>query len=110
MFTNEELNKIDRRYFNVIQATCYSVTLQSKNTKHYWHILHEEYSSFKTCQIEHKHNYSDSYHKHRNQPTLAEAIKEIQSHDCYQINVRNKKKKAYSTKHCRPQLTSAQFA
>lgn len=94
MFSQKELSSIDRRYFNVIQASCYCVTLQSKNTKHYWHILHEEYPSFKTCQITHKHNRSDEYHPHRNQPTLQKAIQEIKSHDNFQINVRDKEKRA----------------
>lgn len=93
MFTTKELQSIDRSYFNVIQANYISVTLQSKNTKHFWHILHEEYPNFKTCQISHKHNYSDSYHKHRNQPTLKKAIEEIKSHDDYQLNVRVKQKR-----------------
>ena len=94
MFTQKELRSIDSSYFNIIQASCYCVTLQSKNTKHYWHILHEEYPHFKTCQITHKHNYSDEYHSHRNQPNLAKAIKDIKSHDDYQINVRDKEKRA----------------
>lgn len=93
MFTTKELQSIDRSYFNVIQATCICVTLQSKNTKHFWHILHEEYPHFKTCQVSHKHNYSDAYHQHRNQPTLKKAIEEIKSHDEFQINVRDKQKR-----------------
>lgn len=93
LFTTKELQSIDRSYFNVIQATCICVTLQSKNTKHFWHILHEEYPHFKTCQVSHKHNYSDAYHQHRNQPTLKKAIEEIKSHDEFQINARDKQKR-----------------
>ena len=36
MFTAEELKNIDRAYFHIIDAGCYCVTLQSKNTDHYW--------------------------------------------------------------------------
>ena len=90
MFTPKELHDIDRNYFNVIQANAICVTLQSKNTKHFWHILHEEYPTHKSCQISHKHNFSDSYHSHRNQPSLKRAIEEIQSHDTFQLNGRIK--------------------
>ena len=94
MFTQKELNMIDRSYFNVLQASSYAVTLQSKNTKHYWHILHEEYPNFSSCSISHKHNYSDEYHPHKHQPTLKQALRAIRSHDSYQINVRDKQKRA----------------
>ena len=94
MFTQKEIQSIDRSYFNVIFAGCYSITLQSKNTKHYWCIQHEEYPTFKTCQITHKHNRSDEYHPHRNQPTLQKAIQERKSHDNFQINVRDTEKRA----------------
>ena len=40
MFTTDELKSIDRTYFHIINAACYCVTLQSKNTNHYWHIIH----------------------------------------------------------------------
>lgn len=74
----------------MIQAIC--VTLQAKNTRHYCPILHEEYPHFKTGQISHKHNYSDAYHSHRNQPVLKKAMEEIKSHDDFQITVRDKQK------------------
>jgi hypothetical protein len=92
LFSQKELRGIDHSYFNILQANCFSVTLQSKNTKHYWHIIHQEYPAFKSCQVTHKHNLSDEYHSHRNQPTLEKAIQEIKSHDDFQINVRDKEK------------------
>lgn len=94
MFTQKELESIDPNYFKIIKASCFCVTLQSKNTRHYWHIIHIEYPSFQTCQIYHNHNKFGPYHQHRNSPTLGKAIQEIQSHDYYQINVRDKAKKA----------------
>ena len=97
MFSEKELNSIDCKYFNIIQAGCYAVTIQSKNTKHYWHIIHESYPTYESCHIEHKHKYSDEYHIHRNQPTLSKAIKEIKKHDKYQLTFRNKKSRSACT-------------
>ena len=94
MFTQKDIQSIDRSYFNVIFAGCYSITLQSKNTKHYWCIQHEEYPTFSTCRISHKHNYSDQFHSHRNRPNVKKAIQDIKSHDDFQINVRDKEKRA----------------
>lgn len=38
MFTTEELQAIDRKYFTVIVADAYDVTLISNNTKHVWYM------------------------------------------------------------------------
>ncbi len=57
MFTCNELKNINHTYFNILHGGCYSVTLQSKNTKHYWHILHQQYPAFTSCKIYHKHNH-----------------------------------------------------
>lgn len=38
MFTAGELQVIDRKYFTVIVADVYDVTLISNNTKHVWYI------------------------------------------------------------------------
>lgn len=97
MFTKKELLSIDKKYFRIIAANSYCVTMQSRNTRHYWHIVHIEYPSFQTCQVYHNHNKSGEYHQHRNCPMLEKAIYEIQSHDDYQINVRNRKKGARTT-------------
>ena len=39
MFSQEELNLVDPKYFNIILLDPYDVTVQSRNTGHYW-ILH----------------------------------------------------------------------
>ena len=36
MFRAEEIEKLDRSYFNIILAEEYDVTIQSKNTGHIW--------------------------------------------------------------------------
>lgn len=73
MFSIVELKNIDHTYFNVIHTGCYCVTLQSKNTKHYWHILRQQYPTFTSCKIWHKHKQSDSFHEQGNAPTLGGA-------------------------------------
>ena len=93
MFTIEELKNIDHTYFNVIHTGCYCVTLQSKNTKHYWHILHQQYPALTTCKIWHKHKQADSFHEQGNAPTLKLAIAKIREHDHYHLHVRSAKKK-----------------
>ena len=90
MFQSKELNAIDQTYFNVIRATCHCVTLQSKNTKHYWHILHQDYSNFKSCEIYHNHHANSCYHEHGHASTLQKAITQIKSHDAFQLNGRKR--------------------
>lgn len=94
MFTQKERNHIDQSYFVVLQATCYSITLQSRNTKHYWHILHEVGQGYSTCQINHKHHSENSWHRHRNQPNLSASLIEIRSHDTFHLQ-REKSKKSH---------------
>jgi hypothetical protein len=79
LFSPKEISSIDRSYFNIVQANSLSVTLQSKNTKHYWHILHQE------------------YHSHKSQPNLKKALQEIKNHDAFQLNIRDKEKRACRT-------------
>lgn len=95
MLTLKDLDNIDRNYFNIIHATSLCVTLQSKNTRHYWHILYEEYPHFKTYQIFHKHNEFDAYHFQKNQCSFLKAIETIKAHDNFQINVRNKQRRTH---------------
>lgn len=94
MFTTKELENIDRTYFHIINTGCYSVTLQSKNTKHYWHILHQQYPSFASCKIQHRHNQSVRFHDQGNAPTLEQALEYIRSHDHYHLHIRSGKKKS----------------
>lgn len=93
MFTTKELKNIDHTYFNIIHAGCYSVTLRSKNTKHFWHVLHQQYPTFTSCKIWHKHNQTDSFHEQGNAPTLEQAMNKIREHDHYHLYIRPSKKK-----------------
>ena len=51
MFNKEHLDKIDRNYFNVIIADDRNVTLQSRNTGHYWYLHCTGYPTEGTCII-----------------------------------------------------------
>ena len=88
MFTVKELQKIDRTYFTVVLADAYDVTLISNNTKHVWYIHSVELSDRDLCLIYHKHKISHPYHSHSRCGTLRKAIKDIKSHDKFQLNGR----------------------
>ena len=79
MFTTEELQSIDRKYFTVIVADAYDVTLISNNTRHVWYIHNVELKDRDLCLI---------YHKHSRCRTLRRAIRDIKSHDEFQLNGR----------------------
>lgn len=44
MYTRQELEAIDRSYFEVIIADEYDMILMSKNTRHIWHLRNVELS------------------------------------------------------------------
>lgn len=88
MITNKELKCINRQYFNIIQKSGFAVTIQSKNTKHFWHIMLQSYPSFRSYKIYHKHNEIDYYHEHGHAPTLKEATNIIIKHDKFQLRGR----------------------
>ncbi|MGF7145025.1 hypothetical protein HNQ56_003458 [Anaerotaenia torta] len=88
MITKTEFKSIDTQYFNVLQMGCYSIYVQSKNTKHYWGIHVEEYPTFRHFRIYHKHNNHDQYHRHKDARSLSVAIEHIKSHDTFQLNGR----------------------
>ena len=88
MFTAAELQAIDRNYFTVVVADCYDVTLISNNTKHVWYIHNVELDDRSICQIYHKHKISHPYHSHSRCGSLRRAIRDIKSHDAFQLNGR----------------------
>lgn len=56
IFTTEELQSIDGKYFTVIVADAYDVTLISNNTQHIWYIHYVEVQDWNLCLIYHKHH------------------------------------------------------
>ena len=86
MFDKEHLDKIDRNYFNVIMADDWDVTIQSRNTGHYWYLHCAGYPTEEALVIFHKHRFSRPYHQHGRANTLRQAIRSIQGHDEWQMN------------------------
>lgn len=89
MFDEESLKKIDSKYFNIIQADDRDVTIQSRNTGHYWYLHCAGYPTEQALVIFHKHRFQDSYHQHGRVNMLRQAVKNIQSHDKWQMGGRN---------------------
>ena len=88
MFKHDSLEKLDPKYFNIICADQKDVTIQSKNTGHYWYLHCAEYPTEESLVIFHKHKFSHPYHQHGKARTLRQAVKRIKGHDCYQLNGR----------------------
>lgn len=88
MFKKEDIESIDRKYFTVIVANEYDITLVSNNTHHVWYIHNVELPDRELCIVFHKHKASHPYHNHSRCGTLRKAIKDIKSHDQFQLNGR----------------------
>ena len=88
MFDEKQLRELDRGYFNIIMADDRDVTIQSRNTGHYWYLHCTEYPQVGACVIFHKHKYSHPYHLHGQANSLQQAIRMIRKHDAYQLNGR----------------------
>lgn len=88
MYTRQELEAIDRSYFEVIIADEYDVTLMSRNTLHIWHFRNVELLDGEATVILHKHQVSESYHAHGRSRTMKRAIRDIKKHDLFQMNGR----------------------
>ena len=94
MFTAKELKMIGRNYFRVLDMDDSAITLESKNTRHCWHIFRpeNEYQQTRHVIIHHKHENQTEYHRHGYSKTFEDAIEQIKRHDNYQINTRWKGK------------------
>lgn len=88
MFDEESLKKIDSKYFNIILADDRDVTIQSRNTGHYWYLHCAGYPTEQALVIFHKHRFQHPYHQHGRVNTLRQAIKSIQGHDKFLMNGR----------------------
>lgn len=84
MFDEKQLSQLDPVYFNIITLDDRDVTIQSRNTGHYWYLHCIEYPTEGACIIFHKHRFSHPYHQHGRANTLRQAVKSIQSHDKWQ--------------------------
>ena len=93
MYTQQELDAIDKKYFSIILMNEYDVTLMSKNTHHVWQLHNVELPDGEITVVFHKHHASDQYHTHSRSRTLSRAIRDIKSHDQFQLNGRRPVKK-----------------
>ena len=64
MFEQKSLNKIDGDYFNIIIADSQDVTIQSRNTGHYWYLHCSGNPTEEALVIFQKHRFKDGYHQH----------------------------------------------
>lgn len=90
MYTSTDFYLIDQLYFNIIQLSLLTITIQSKNTGHYWHIEHLRYPKFQSYVIYHRHHDIAPYHKQTNAPTLLDALTIIRNHDTYHLQRKTK--------------------
>lgn len=90
VITTEELKKVEGNYFEVLQAGAFAVTLRSKNTGYYWHLIERKYPTFRHFVIYHKRSASDAYHAQGTASDLKAAVSGIKSHDEFQTNGRKK--------------------
>ena len=105
MFTVNELSQIDDGYFKVINSDAFTVTLQSKNTGHCWHILLQEYGRIKSCVIYHTHRAGSAYHLHGHAGSLSDALMEIYDHDEYHLTQRTGRKNKQRQRTSSPRLS-----
>lgn len=54
MFNEKDIQMLDKSYFNIVLTGEYDVTVQSKNTGHFWYILNLEIPGEDACVIFHK--------------------------------------------------------
>ena len=80
MFYDKDFKQIDKEYFNIIRLSEFAITIQSKNTHHYWHITHNVPRGFI---IQHRYEEFGSYHKQCSAKKLSTAFAKIKHHDNY---------------------------
>lgn len=88
MFHERDMGVLDKSYFNIVLTGEYDVTVQSKNTGHFWYIHNLEFPEEDACIIFHKHRASHPYHWHGKARNLRQAVRKIKRHDVFQMNGR----------------------
>lgn len=88
MFQTGEIQKLDASYFNIVLTGDYDVTIQSKNTGHYWYLHNTEYPVEESCIIFYKHKASHPYHRYGKSENLRQTIRSIKGYDVFRMNGR----------------------
>ncbi len=83
MFKKEDLECLDRRYFEVLEESGYHITIESNSTGHIWDISWRDTPRGTALVISHTHTASDPFHlQPRMHPkTVKEAQEMIIDHD-----------------------------
>ncbi len=86
MIETEDINAIDQGYFELINISEYYITIQSRNTGHFWHLLERVANDHRTFVISHRHGGSGPYHlqQTRSKPSIEACCDYIKDHDAYQ--------------------------
>lgn len=80
MFRKKDFKQIDKEYFNIIRLSEFAITIQSKNTHHYWHITHSVPHGFV---VQHRYEEFGLYHRQCSVKKLRTAFDKIKYHDNY---------------------------
>ncbi len=88
MFTDEELKNIDSKYFNIIVLDGLDVTIQSRNTGHWWYLHSTGTEGRNAVVVFHKWQYRHPFHRQCMASSLRQALKGIRDHDRFQMNGR----------------------
>ncbi len=88
MSDKRQFQKITSQYFNIIMLSELDVTVQSRDTGHYWYLHNTDYPKEGNCVIFHKHKASHPYHLHGRADTLSQAVRSIKTHDKWHMRGR----------------------
>ena len=88
MFTAKERALLTSPYFRLVRKTDDFYEIQSRCTKHCWVVQKLSHDRYPVL-IYHKHTRETAYyHKHGHADTVSSAVRQIKSHDVWQLNGR----------------------
>ncbi len=88
MFTEKERALLTSPYFRLIRQTDDFYEIQSRCTRHCWIVQKLSYDRY-PVRIYHKHTKGTPYyHRHGHANTVLSAVRQIKSHDVWQLNGR----------------------
>ncbi len=85
VFTTQDLIAFFDNYFERIAWESQCLVIRSKNTGHYWEIIHTGRNDVPYI-LFHKHKRWHNYHKQCNCLSVQSAIRKIKKHDDYVLN------------------------
>lgn len=93
MIERDDIIKIDRSYFEIVEIKDFVIVIRSRNTGHYWCLQEQMPNNSRSFLISHKHHQSNPYHRQKNRPTVEACCEYIRSHDFYQMEKDRRKEK-----------------